>query len=89
MNESCRVCAACSHLSHLVCFLRGGVHCNPTLPLCSPLFTALSTLSNPTPPPSPYAAADVYMIDEPSSYLDVRQRLKAAEVIRSLLGPDK
>jgi ATP-binding cassette subfamily E protein 1 len=33
--------------------------------------------------------ADVYMIDEPSSYLDVRQRLKAAEVIRSLLAPDK
>ncbi|MEW5308557.1 MAG: hypothetical protein WDW38_000507 [Sanguina aurantia] len=30
-------------------------------------------------------AADVYMIDEPSSYLDVRQRLKAAQVIRSLL----
>ena len=29
--------------------------------------------------------ADVYMIDEPSSYLDVRQRLKAAEVIRGLL----
>ena len=24
--------------------------------------------------------ADVYMIDEPSSYLDVRQRLKAAKV---------
>ena len=24
--------------------------------------------------------ADVYMIDEPSSYLDVRQRLKAARV---------
>ncbi len=23
--------------------------------------------------------ADVYMIDEPSSYLDVRQRLKAAQ----------
>ncbi|KAK9906615.1 hypothetical protein WJX75_005054 [Coccomyxa subellipsoidea] len=33
--------------------------------------------------------ADVYMIDEPSSYLDVRQRLKAAQVIRSLLGPKK
>lgn len=33
--------------------------------------------------------ADVYMIDEPSSYLDVRQRLKAAEVIRSLLTPTK
>lgn len=32
--------------------------------------------------------ADVYMFDEPSSYLDVRQRLKAAEVIRSLLRPD-
>jgi ATP-binding cassette subfamily E protein 1 len=30
-------------------------------------------------------AADVYMIDEPSSYLDVRQRLKAAQVIRGLL----
>jgi len=29
--------------------------------------------------------ADVYMIDEPSSYLDVRQRLKAAQVIRGLL----
>lgn len=29
--------------------------------------------------------ADVYMIDEPSSYLDVRQRLRAARVIRNLL----
>jgi ATP-binding cassette, sub-family E, member 1 len=29
--------------------------------------------------------ADVYMIDEPSSYLDVRQRLNAARVIRELL----
>lgn len=29
--------------------------------------------------------ADVYMIDEPSSYLDVKQRLKAAQVIRGLL----
>lgn len=28
--------------------------------------------------------ADVFMFDEPSSYLDVRQRLKAAKVIRSL-----
>jgi len=28
------------------------------------------------------------MIDEPSSYLDVKQRLKAAKVIRSLLGPE-
>lgn len=32
--------------------------------------------------------ADVYMFDEPSSYLDVKQRLKAAQVIRSLLTPD-
>ncbi|KAF7324729.1 RNAse L inhibitor-type ATP-binding cassette protein [Mycena kentingensis (nom. inval.)] len=32
--------------------------------------------------------ADVYMFDEPSSYLDIKQRLKAAEVIRSLLNPD-
>jgi len=30
----------------------------------------------------------VYMFDEPSSYLDVMQRLKAARAIRSLLGPD-
>jgi len=31
--------------------------------------------------------AEIYMFDEPSSYLDVRQRLKAARVIRSLLKP--
>jgi ATP-binding cassette subfamily E protein 1 len=31
--------------------------------------------------------ADIYMFDEPSSYLDVRQRLKAAQTIRSLLKP--
>ncbi|KAN0019108.1 hypothetical protein ACTFIV_008144 [Dictyostelium citrinum] len=29
--------------------------------------------------------ADVYMFDEPSSYLDVKQRLKAAQVIRGLI----
>ena len=33
--------------------------------------------------------ADVYIFDEPSSYLDVKQRLTAAKVIRSLLGPSK
>ena len=33
--------------------------------------------------------ADVYMFDEPSSYLDVKQRLKAAEVIRSVCASDK
>ena len=32
--------------------------------------------------------ADIYMFDEPSSYLDVKQRLKAAKMIRSLLRPD-
>ncbi|KAI0370581.1 P-loop containing nucleoside triphosphate hydrolase protein, partial [Pilatotrama ljubarskyi] len=32
--------------------------------------------------------ADVYMFDEPSSYLDIKQRLKAAEVIRDLLTPN-
>ncbi|OSD05223.1 P-loop containing nucleoside triphosphate hydrolase protein, partial [Trametes coccinea BRFM310] len=32
--------------------------------------------------------ADVYMFDEPSSYLDIKQRLKAAEVIRELLTPN-
>ena len=31
--------------------------------------------------------AEVYMFDEPSSYLDVKQRLKAAQVIRNLLAP--
>ncbi|KAK2989932.1 hypothetical protein RJ640_013856 [Escallonia rubra] len=33
-------------------------------------------------------AAEIYMFDEPSSYLDVKQRLKAAQVIRSLLRPN-
>eukprot|EP00191_Tetraselmis_sp_GSL018_P018003 CAMPEP_0177589164 /NCGR_PEP_ID=MMETSP0419_2-20121207/6644_1 /TAXON_ID=582737 /ORGANISM="Tetraselmis sp., Strain GSL018" /LENGTH=704 /DNA_ID=CAMNT_0019079473 /DNA_START=16 /DNA_END=2132 /DNA_ORIENTATION=- len=33
--------------------------------------------------------ADIYMVDEPSSYLDVRQRMKAAQVIRDLLSPEK
>ncbi|RMZ88554.1 hypothetical protein DV736_g4213, partial [Chaetothyriales sp. CBS 134916] len=32
--------------------------------------------------------ADVYMFDEPSSYLDVKQRLAAARTIRELLRPD-
>ncbi|KAL1567774.1 ABC transporter E member 2 [Salvia divinorum] len=32
--------------------------------------------------------ADIYMFDEPSSYLDVKQRLKAAQVVRSLLRPN-
>ena len=32
---------------------------------------------------------DIFMFDEPSSYLDVKQRLNAAKTIRSLLGPDK
>eukprot|EP00478_Filoreta_tenera_P000138 GABV01000138.1.p1 GENE.GABV01000138.1~~GABV01000138.1.p1 ORF type:complete len:416 (+),score=170.96 GABV01000138.1:149-1249(+) len=32
--------------------------------------------------------ADIYMFDEPSSYLDVKQRLTAAQVIRSVLGVD-
>merc|ERR1712137_673004 len=31
--------------------------------------------------------AEIYMFDEPSSYLDVKQRLQAAHVIRSLLSP--
>ena len=32
--------------------------------------------------------ADIYMFDEPSSYLDVKQRLKAARAIRSLIRHD-
>ncbi|GAB1600723.1 ATP-binding cassette sub-family E member 1-like [Argonauta hians] len=33
--------------------------------------------------------ADIFMFDEPSSYLDVKQRLKAAQAIRSLINNDK
>lgn len=33
-------------------------------------------------------AADVYMFDEPSSYLDVKQRIRASKAIRSLLKQD-
>lgn len=32
---------------------------------------------------------DIFMFDEPSSYLDVKQRLNAAQTIRSLIHPDK
>lgn len=32
---------------------------------------------------------DIFMFDEPSSYLDVKQRLNAAKTIRSLIHPDK
>ncbi|XP_074108307.1 ATP-binding cassette sub-family E member 1 pix [Cotesia typhae] len=32
---------------------------------------------------------DIFMFDEPSSYLDVKQRLNAAVTIRSLISPDK
>jgi len=34
-------------------------------------------------------AADIFMFDEPSSYLDVKQRLNAALAIRNLIGPNK
>merc|ERR1719445_2581414 len=34
-------------------------------------------------------AADIFMFDEPSSYLDVKQRLNAALAIRDLISPDK
>lgn len=34
-------------------------------------------------------SADVYMFDEPSSYLDVKQRLKAATTIRSIVTGDE
>merc|ERR1719247_2590658 len=30
--------------------------------------------------------ADIYMVDEPSAYLDIRQRLRAAQTIRAALG---
>ena len=32
---------------------------------------------------------DIYMFDEPSSYLDVKQRLNAAKMIRSMLAEQK
>jgi len=34
-------------------------------------------------------AADIFMFDEPSSYLDVKQRMRAASTIRTLLRHDK
>jgi len=34
-------------------------------------------------------SADIFMFDEPSSYLDVKQRLNAALAIRDLISPDK
>jgi len=34
-------------------------------------------------------SADIFMFDEPSSYLDVKQRLNAALAIRNLIHPDK
>jgi len=34
-------------------------------------------------------AADIFMFDEPSSYLDVKQRLNAAVAIRNLIAPSK
>lgn len=34
-------------------------------------------------------SAGIYMFDEPSSYLDVRQRLNAAKVIKSLLTTNR
>ena len=33
--------------------------------------------------------ADIFMFDEPSSYLDVKQRLNAAEAIRNLIEATK
>ena len=33
--------------------------------------------------------AEIYMFDEPSSYLDVKERLKAAQVVRSLLRSNR
>ena len=33
-------------------------------------------------------AINSFMFDEPSSYLDVKQRLRAAQMIRSLIRPD-
>lgn len=33
--------------------------------------------------------ADIFMFDEPSSYLDVKQRLNAAQAIRNLMDPNK
>lgn len=32
--------------------------------------------------------ADIFMFDEPSSYLDVKQRLRAAQMIRNLIRPE-
>ncbi|KAG6395784.1 hypothetical protein SASPL_141911 [Salvia splendens] len=39
---------------------------------------AITALQNP----------DIFLFDEPSSYLDVKQRLKAAQIVRSLVRPN-
>ena len=44
--------------------------------------------THPTPPHTCAVTPHSYMFDEPSSYLDVKQRLKAAEAIRNLLSAD-
>lgn len=64
-----QLCAAL----HIICI--AGAACP-----CVPLFTNATALPPFFPTLLLLPAADVYMIDEPSSYLDVRQRLKAAEV---------
>jgi hypothetical protein len=40
-------------------------------------FASCLVRAHPLPPPCSVQKADVYMFDEPSSYLDVKQRLKA------------
>ena len=64
-----------------------GMSCIQNADMCVPL--SLSLLSS-----GPAAVAHArslpprsYMFDEPSSYLDVKQRLNAARIIRSLLRP--
>jgi ATP-binding cassette subfamily E protein 1 len=48
-------------------------------PMCKPLSQPIHHA---------WLTVDRYMFDEPSSYLDVKQRLSAARIIRSLLRPD-
>lgn len=80
LEESCRGSPVPSSASR-------GPTCEQTLmPFCLLLFSRLLLLHSEL---SPFLFCCSFMFDEPSSYLDVKQRLKAAITIRSLITPDR
>ena len=69
--------SAAPHILYIACIT---LRCLPQFTRPTVLHLLVPLSSCPSCLPACLPAADVYMIDEPSSYLDVRQRLKAAEV---------